>query len=129
MRPDEAIQFWDDEQHELMPGLTLLRLGGHFAGGTVLHWAQGANGAGALLSGDIIQVVPDRGWVSFMRSYPNLIPLPESTVGEMVAALEPWPFQRLYGGWFGRVVDTEARAAVRRSAERYRRALTAGFAD
>ena len=71
----------------------------------MLHWAQGADGAGALLSGDILQVVADRRWVSFMRSYPNLIPLPASTVGEMVAALEPWPFQRLYGGWFGRVVD------------------------
>ena len=129
MRPDAAIRFWDGERHELLPGLTLVRLGGHFAGGTVLHWAQGADGAGALLSGDIIQVVADRGWVSFMRSYPNLIPLPASTVGAMVAALQPWPFQRLYAGWFGRVVDTEAEASVRRSADRYRRALTAGFSD
>jgi hypothetical protein len=129
MRPDEAIRFWDGERRELMPGLTLLRLGGHFAGGTVLHWAQGAAGRGAVLSGDIVQVVADRRWVSFMRSYPNLIPLPEATVGEMVAALEPWPFERLYGGWFGRVVDADAKAAVHRSAERYRRALTAGFSD
>jgi hypothetical protein len=64
-----------------------------------------------------------------MRSYPNLIPLPEATVAAMVAALEPWPFQRLYGGSFHGVVDTDAKAAVRRSAERYRRALSAGFAD
>lgn len=129
MRPDEAIRFWDGDQHELLPGVTLLRLGGHFAGGTVLHWARGADGAGAVLSGDILQVVPDRGWVSFMRSYPNLIPLPASTVAEMVAGLEPWPFQRLYGGWFGRVVRDDAHGAVVRSAERYRRALTVGFAD
>jgi hypothetical protein len=129
MRPDDAVRFWAGEQHELLPGVTLLRLGGHFAGGTVLHWAHGADGAGALLSGDIVQVVGDRRWVSFMRSYPNLIPLPASTVAEIVTALEPWPFRRLYGGWFGAVVQDDARAAVRRSAERYRRALTAGFAD
>jgi hypothetical protein len=129
MRPDAAIHFWDGEQHALAPGLTLLRLGGHFAGGTVLHWAAGAEGRGALLSGDIVQVVADRRWVSFMRSYPNLIPLPAATVGAMVSALEPWPFQRLYAGWFGRVVSTDAAVAVRRSAERYRRALTTGFAD
>jgi hypothetical protein len=129
MRPDDAIRFWDGDQHELLPGLTLLRLGGHFAGGTVLHWAGGRGGRGVLLSGDIVQVVADRGWVSFMRSYPNLIPLPAATVGEMVAALEPWPFDRLYGAWFDRVVETDAKAAVRRSAERYRRALTAGFDD
>ena len=41
----------------------------------MLHWPAGANGKGALLTGDIIQVVQDRRYVSFMRSYPNLIPL------------------------------------------------------
>jgi hypothetical protein len=129
MRPDPAIHFWEGEQHALLSGLTLLRLGGHFAGGTVLHWAAGAGGAGTLLSGDIVQVVADRRWVSFMRSYPNLIPLPAATVDAMVSALEPWPFQRLYAGWFGRAVSPDAAAAVRRSAERYRWALTMGFAD
>ena len=39
-------------------GLTLVRCGGHFAGGTVLWWPDGADGAGALLAGDIVQVDP-----------------------------------------------------------------------
>ena len=46
----------------------------------MLHWAGGADGRGALLSGDIVQVVPDRRYVSFMYSYPNLIPLPAAAV-------------------------------------------------
>ena len=129
MRPDPAIHFWEGEQLELLPGATLLRLGGHFAGGTVMHWAPGAEGRGALLSGDIVQVVADRRSVSFMRSYPNLIPLPVATVEAMVAKLEPWPFDRLYGAWFDRVVEADAKAAVHRSAERYRRAIEEGFAD
>jgi Metallo-beta-lactamase superfamily len=58
MRPDAAIDFWDGERLDLFGGLTLLRLGGHFAGGTVLHWAAGAEGRGALLSGDIVQAMP-----------------------------------------------------------------------
>jgi hypothetical protein len=128
-RPDEAIEFWDGDRLDLFGSLTLLRLGGHFAGGTVLHWPAGAEGRGALLSGDILQVVADRRWVSFMRSYPNLIPLPASKVEEMTAALEPWRFDRLYGAWFGRVVDADAHGAVRRSAERYVRAVTEGFCD
>jgi hypothetical protein len=127
MRPDDAIQFWEGDQHELMPGLTLLRLGGHFPGGTVLHWAAGQSGRGALLTGDIVQVVADRRSVSFMRSYPNLIPLPAGTIGDIVAALDPWPFERLYGAWFDRVVVNDAKTAVRRSADRYRRAVTVGF--
>jgi glyoxylase-like metal-dependent hydrolase (beta-lactamase superfamily II) len=59
MRPDDAIEFWSGETYDLGDGLTLIRCGGHFAGGTVLHRP------GELLSGDIVQVIPDRGWVSF----------------------------------------------------------------
>jgi hypothetical protein len=123
MRPDDAIVFWEGDAHELEPGVTLLRLGGHFEGGTVLHWAAGQEGRGALLSGDIVQVVSDRRWVSFMRSYPNLIPLGAATVERMAAALEPYRFERIYGAWFDRVVAENAKAAVARSAERYVRAL------
>ncbi len=66
MRPSERITFWSGETYPLSDNMTLIRLGGHFPGGTVLHWKQGAGGKGALLSGDIIQVVADRRWVSFM---------------------------------------------------------------
>ena len=58
-RPDALIELWEGETRELGDGLTLIRCGGHFAGGTVLHWRDGAGGAGALLSGDIVQVIPD----------------------------------------------------------------------
>lgn len=123
LRGDERIEFWDGETLELQPGLTLLRLGGHFAGGTVLHWAAGHGGRGALLSGDIVQVVQDRRWVSFMRSYPNLIPLPAAAVRRITAKLAPYEFERIYGAWYGRVVADGGKEAVARSAERYLEAL------
>ena len=123
MRPDPAVEHWAGDELELAAGLTLLRLGGHFAGGTVLHWPDGAAGRGVLLSGDIVQVVPDAGWVSFMWSYPNLIPLPAREVERIAAALERWEFDRIYGAWWDRVVPTDGRDAVRRSAARYVRAL------
>jgi glyoxylase-like metal-dependent hydrolase (beta-lactamase superfamily II)/DNA-directed RNA polymerase subunit RPC12/RpoP len=121
MRPDERIDFWDGEARELAEGLTLLRLGGHFEGGTVLHWAAGK----ALLSGDIVQVVQDRRWASFMYSYPNLIPLPAEAIRRIVAALEPYEFDRICGAWWDAVVRSDAKAAVRRSADRYLRAIGA----
>jgi hypothetical protein len=123
MRPDPAIVFWEGERLEIGEGLTLLRLGGHFAGAQVLHWAAGAEGRGALLSGDILQVVQDRRFVSFMYSYPNYVPLSAASVRRIVEALEPYPFERVYGAWFGAVVRADAKAAVRRSAERYLEAL------
>jgi hypothetical protein len=123
MRSDPAIQFWQGETKTLGEGLTLIRCGGHFPGSMALHWAAGADGKGALLSGDTLQVVPDRRYVSFMHSYPNLIPLPAQTVRQVAAAVEPYPFERLYGGWWDRVVQSDAKAAVARSARRYIAAL------
>jgi glyoxylase-like metal-dependent hydrolase (beta-lactamase superfamily II) len=123
MRPDACWEFWEGEELGLGGGLTLVRLGGHFAGGQVLHWAAGADGRGALLTGDIVTVVADRRWVSFMYSYPNLIPLSAATIRRIAAKLEPYAFERIYGGWWGRVVEADAKGAVRRSAERYVRAL------
>ena len=96
----------------LGPGLTLIRCGGHFRGSTVLHWAESAEGRGVLLSGDTIQVVSDRRYVSFMYSYPNLIPLPSAAVRRILAAVEPWLFERIYGGLWDRVVETDGKGAV-----------------
>jgi hypothetical protein len=123
MRPDPAIVFWEGDRLEIGDGLMLLRLGGHFAGAQVLHWAGGADGQGVVLAGDILQVVPDRRWVSFMYSYPNYVPLSAASVRRMVDALEPYPFVRVYGAWFDAVVREDAKGAVRRSAERYIEAL------
>lgn len=123
MRPSDRVVFWEDETRELRPGLTLVRCGGHYEGGTVLHWAAGAEGRGALLSGDIVHVIPDRAYVSFMYSYPNLIPLNEQAIRRIVAALEPFDFDRIHGAWWGRVVPTDGKRAVARSAERYLRAI------
>ena len=123
MRPDPAVQFWDGDTKPIGPGLTLVRLGGHFAGGTVLHWADWSDGRGVLLSGDILQVVPSR-HVSFMWSYPNLIPLPAAEVERMRAVLETLDFDRVYGAWWDRVIPEDGKTKVLRSADRYLAALS-----
>jgi hypothetical protein len=76
-----------------------------------------------LLSGDIVQVPPGARRVSFMYSYPMLLQLPAREVERIVAALAPWEFERIYGAWWGRVVAETGKDVVRRSAERYVRAL------
>jgi len=119
MRPDDAVHFWHGDAQELLPGLTVLHSGGHFPGSSVLHWADGAGGKGALFTADTIMVVADRRFVTFMFSYPNYIPLNARAVRGIVAAVEPVAFDRIYGSWPGSIVAEDAKAAVRRSAERY----------
>lgn len=124
-RPHSSIRFWDGERAELDQGMTLVNTGGHFPGATVLHWPAGAEGRGVLLSGDTIQGVPDQRWVSFMYSYPNLVPLGAQAVERIAEAVRPLAFERLYGAFAGRAVPVDAAAVVQRSARRYLTAIRA----
>lgn len=119
MRPCQAIHFWEGDRLALAPDATLLRLGGHFSGGTVLHWGGATDGAGVVLSGDVVQVAADRARVSFLWSYPNMLPLPAAAVEGIAALLAPWRFARLYGAFAGKDVLGDAEGVVARSAARY----------
>ncbi|MBX0300512.1 hydrolase [Cryobacterium sp. 1639] len=116
-RTDPVIEPWSAER-TLLPGVTLVPVGGHFPGSAVLHWAAGADGRGVLLSGDTVFANPDRTSVSFMRSYPNRLPLSGVVAERIARTLERFDFDRLYGN-FDTVIDTDARGIVRRSADRH----------
>ena len=70
-----------------------------------------------------MQVVSDRDWVSFMWSYPNLVPLPGAEVERIAAVVATLEFDRIYGAWWDRVVAADAKVKVARSAARYLDAL------
>ena len=99
------------------PGLVLHQLGGHFPGSAVAHWAAGAAGRGVLLTGDTIFVNPDS-TASFMRSYPNRIPLSAPRVIRLADSVEPLGFDRIYNN-FGACIDADAKRLIRFSAERH----------
>ncbi len=129
MRDDPAIVYWGGDSLAVAPGITLIHCGGHFAGSTVLHWSEGADGLGALLASDSLMVAQDRRTVSFMYSYPNLIPLDAAAVRRIVDAVAPFDFEQIYGGWTGKNVLEAAGPAVRYSARRYLRAIGQGDRD
>ncbi len=116
-RPDPAIRAWTGPL-DVVPGITLLQPGGHFPGSAVAHWAAGAHGRGVLLGGDTIQANADRKSTTFMRSYPNRIPLSAAVVERVTQIVEAVSFDRLYDN-FGHTIETDARAVIRRSADRY----------
>ena len=119
MNPNPAIRLWQGETLKLWDGVTLIRCGGHFEGGTVMHWASGASGRGVVCAGDILAVTTDRKWLSFMRSYPNFIPLSAPAVEHIGAALEGFSFDVIYGHYFDRVIAKDAKSVLEKSIARY----------
>src|SRR5215470_16658074 len=124
MRPDPALSFWEGDTLKLLPDVTLVRGGGHFPGGSMLHWAKGAGGRGVLCSSDIATVTTDRKFLSFMRSYPNLIPLSAKQVTGIAVALEPFQFDTIYGHYFDRVITSGGKRLLEISVKRYADAIS-----
>ncbi len=117
LNPNPAVTLWQGDTHKLWDGVTLIRCGGHFPGGTVMHWQNGKRGV--VCSGDILSVTTDRKWLSFMRSYPNFIPLSAREVEAIGAAMQPFAFDTIYGHYFDRVIETDAKAVLEKSVARY----------
>jgi hypothetical protein len=122
-RTGDAVRPWAGRL-EVLPGVTLHRIGGHFPGSAVAH-VTGRDGRGVLLTGDTALVTPDR-WVTFQRSYPNHLPLSAAVVQRMADAFAALDFDRLIDN-FGSVVPQDAGAVVQRSAERYIRWVRGDF--
>jgi glyoxylase-like metal-dependent hydrolase (beta-lactamase superfamily II) len=115
--PDLRVRLWSGTL-AVLPSVTLIQCGGHFPGSAVLHWASGADGRGVLLSGDTIFVTPGEDRVTFVWSAPNRLPLSAAAVRGVVSAVEPYAFDRIYGGWWAPVLRSGAWETVRSSALR-----------
>ena len=117
-RPHPAIEYWSGDTLAISDA-TLNRVGGHFAGSTVLHWASGPRPGGALFSGDALQVGLDRRHVSFMYSYPNLVPMKTTDVNAIRERLSGRQYEDVYGYTWGRDIIGGGNAAVDASMDRF----------
>ena len=62
--------------------------------------------------------------VSFMHSYPNLVPLSVQQVTAIASALEPFEFDRIYGIFFDLTIAAAAKQRLKASVERYVAAIS-----
>ncbi|WP_207431497.1 MBL fold metallo-hydrolase [Sabulibacter ruber] len=116
----EHFRFWDGAEMALWDDIRIVHVAGHFSGSTVLHLPHhGTNGT--LLTGDSIYVARDRKHVSFMYSFPNLVPLPQKAIELIRQRVEPLAFDTLHAAFEGQVIATGAKEAVDRSVKRYLR--------
>ncbi len=123
MRPGPEIVGWTGETLAINAEMTLVRCGGHFPGGQVLHWSAAEGGKGALMTGDIAMVAQDRRHVSFMYSFPNYISLNAKAAHRVADAVAPYAFDSIYGAWTNLNVKGGGKAAFAASVERYVRAI------
>jgi hypothetical protein len=123
MRPDPAVTLWCG-QREILPGVTLVQSGGHFEGSAVVHVAAAAGGRGALLVGDTLVVTPGEDRVTFIRSAPNRLPLPQQSVQRVLDSLVDLEYDRIYGGWWEPTIHHHAKEIVASSGRRYIEWLT-----
>jgi hypothetical protein len=86
---------------------------------TMVEWARAFDCPIHLNSVDILTVATDRKWLSFMRSYPNFIPLSAREVGHIGEALAPFQFDLIYGHYFDRVIAKNAKQVLEKSVVRY----------
>jgi hypothetical protein len=124
MRGDPAIKYWEGDTLTLLPQVTMIRGGGHFPGGSMLHWSGGAGGRGVLCCSDIATITEDRKFFTFMRSYPNFIPLSAREVKGIAAALAPFSFDTAYGHFFDRIIPVGAKQILEKSVARYLAAIS-----
>jgi len=96
--PDGAVSTWTG-RYEVIAGVTLVQVGGHFTGSAVMH----IDSMKAILTADSIMVVADR-MCTLMYSYPNMIPMSPKEMLGIWEALKDVPFDAIHGGWKGKDV-------------------------
>jgi hypothetical protein len=115
-RRPENLEVWSGTI-EPVPGVTASQPGGHFPGSVVVHYT-GEDGRGVLLAGDTVGVARDRSWATFMRSFPNYLPLSGRVALRIAEHLDRYDYDRLYDN-FSSSIAADARAVVHRSARRH----------
>ncbi len=113
------IQLWEGDRLEILPGVTMICCGGHFAGSAVLHWQDERCPDGAVFVGDTVQVSQDRKRVSALHSYPNGIPLGIHAITNIAASLADLEYQRVYGYTWGRNITARGAEIVASSLTDY----------
>lgn len=117
------VRFWKGDRFALSDSADLVHLPGHFDGSSGLLWKNGPRPGGSLFASDAIFVTMDRRFTTFMRSYPNAIPLGPKALARLERHVEPLAFADLYSSFDGREIIGDAKARVEASFARYRAAL------
>ncbi|SMY11220.1 hydrolase [Brevibacterium jeotgali] len=126
-RYGSAIELFDEEA-EPLSGIRVRQVGGHFPGSCVALWRAPGDGALVMLGSDSVSPVARDGWVTFMRSFPNYLPLSAQAVRMIAARVADLDVERIYGSFGQRLMHGGARA-IAESADRYAAWVSGAYDD
>jgi hypothetical protein len=78
---------------------------------------QRGGGKRELPTGDTIHVTVGNDRVSFMYSFPNLIPLSAREIRRIRSVLETWDFENIHGAWSGKSIFGGSKEIALQSAD------------
>ena len=105
--PRAGLRLWDGDALEILPGVTLIKTGGHFEGAQVLHWAAGADGRGRAADRrlDHRRAGPPLGQLHVQLPEPD--PDHRRRGAPHRRGAPPYPYERIYSAWEGGVTATD----------------------
>ncbi|PST83396.1 MBL fold metallo-hydrolase [Pedobacter yulinensis] len=112
------LNLWQGDMLYLWDDLSLLKLGGHFPGSSVLY-APSLSAGGTVLLGDTLMVSPNGRHLSAMYSYPNRMPLPLQTVAAIFDRLDMLAYDTVHSYDRALSIYGNARQIAATSRERY----------
>ncbi len=90
------IQLWSGDELALWDGMRIIRIGGHFAGSSIIH-VPFLSKQGAIICGDTLFLSPSKKHFSVMYSYPNRMPLPLHEMQRVKKRFDSIAFDAFYG--------------------------------
>lgn len=111
------LKTWTGEYYQLQDEFKLVRIGGSFPGSSVLVWQAGAEGKGCMFTGDTLFVTKDQCWISFLDSNQHVV-WKISEIQELGQKLSAYVFDRIYGAWPNRTIDSNGNEVVSQSVKR-----------
>lgn len=118
MNKGPHISFWTGAEKQLWDGISIINIGGHFPGSSVLRVPFYSAG-GTIFSGDTFMIAPNKKHISIMYSYPNFIPLPLAEIQRIRKLVEPISFDSMIGAFDNQQVSKTAKELLQRSLEKY----------
>jgi glyoxylase-like metal-dependent hydrolase (beta-lactamase superfamily II) len=114
----QYIKLWNGDSMQLWDGVSIVHIGGHFAGSCVLHIA-GLTPQGTMLCGDTFNIARSKRHMAIMYSYPNIILLSKTQFAKAYQKASRLNFDTVYGAFENQDIENNAMEVFKASMQRY----------